>query len=58
MESLNRVKKVATDYILATTTQIETSLFKPFDFEVKFGADGTFPPIEIPVKVFFRIKAL
>lgn len=22
----------------------------PFDFEVKFGADGTFPPIEIPVK--------
>ena len=50
LESLNRVKKVATDYILATTTQIETSLFKPFDFEVKFGADGTFPPIEIPVK--------
>lgn len=49
LESLNRVKKVATDYILATTTQIETSLFKPFDFEVKFGTDGTFPPIEIPV---------
>ena len=50
LESLNRVKKIATDYIVATTTQIETSLFKPFDFEVKFGKDGTFPPIEIPIK--------
>ena len=49
LEALNRIKKVATDYILATTAQIETSLFKPFDFEVKFGNDGTFPAIEIPV---------
>lgn len=47
--TLSRIKNVATDYILASVSQFETSLFRPFDFEVSFGGDGVFPPIEIPL---------